>query len=448
MTGVQPDAASTIKKNIATQSNNPEKLDPPFVLFPIEVPLDGRLVIAVQIQADSQIHRTRGHVYDRSQDGDFRVTDPAGIAALYNRKHLTYTEGTIYPYLRFEDLRADLFPKVRRLIASRNADHPYLLLDDQQMLSLAGLYRHDVLTGQKGYTLAAALLFGTDELLAQLVPHHRVDALVRRVNVDRYDDRLDIRTNLIEAYVQLMEFVAKHLPDPFYLEGDTRISLREKIFREVVANILVHREYLNALPTTFVIYPDRVEAQNASVPHYRGAIQLTAFSPYPKNPKIAAFFLQLGRVDELGSGILNVSRYLPHYVPGAQPLFLDGPVFRTVLPLVIEPLGAVADWWVAELGLFLSEADKEAARAVSVVPALRAYLTDRDQLTNKLATVWVQAGYKLNLDKTAPAASQGTLLPPGGTSQGTSQGTSRCPHGSNSSSPSCSPACGPNPSPS
>ena len=91
-------------------------------------------------------------------------------------------------------------------------------------------------------------------MITQVVPHFRVDALLRRHDVQRYDDRRDIRTNLLEAYEQLMAFVGKHLPDPFYLEGPTRISLRDKIFREVVANILVHREYTNARPTIFIIY--------------------------------------------------------------------------------------------------------------------------------------------------------------------------------------------------
>lgn len=36
------------------------------------------------------------------------------------------------------------------------------------------------------------------------------------------------------------------LNDSFYLEGDIRISLRDKIFREAVANSLIYREYSSA----------------------------------------------------------------------------------------------------------------------------------------------------------------------------------------------------------
>ena len=105
--GVQPAAVQTIKTNIVNLSNNPEKLDPPCVLFPSQVQLEGKEVLCVQVLADSQLHRTRGGVYDRSEDGDFGVTDPARIAGLHNRK-------------RLQDLREDLFPKVRQLMASRN----------------------------------------------------------------------------------------------------------------------------------------------------------------------------------------------------------------------------------------------------------------------------------------------------------------------------------------
>lgn len=47
-------------------------------------------------------------------------------------------------------------------------------------------------------------------------PAYETDALVRKINVDRYDDREVIRTNLIESFDQLMEFGRKHLSDKFF----------------------------------------------------------------------------------------------------------------------------------------------------------------------------------------------------------------------------------------
>ena len=37
-------------------------------------------------------------------------------------------------------------------------------------------------------------------------------------DLDRYDDRDDIRTNLIESFDRMMAFVEKHLDDKFFIE--------------------------------------------------------------------------------------------------------------------------------------------------------------------------------------------------------------------------------------
>ncbi len=64
----------------------------------------------------------------------------------------------------------------------------------------AGLWKKDYHSGLEGYTLAAVLLFGKNEVIQQVVPHYKTDALVRIQNKLRYDDRKYILTNLIEAY--------------------------------------------------------------------------------------------------------------------------------------------------------------------------------------------------------------------------------------------------------
>ena len=53
--------------------------------------------------------------------------------------------------------------------------------------------------------------------------------------------------------------------DPFYQEGATSISLRTVIFRELVVNIIAHREYTSAAPATMMIYRGRVEFKNPNV---------------------------------------------------------------------------------------------------------------------------------------------------------------------------------------
>jgi len=49
-------------------------------------------------------------------------------------------------------------------------------------------------------------MFGKDESIQSAIPHYKIDALLRREDLDRYDDRENIRCNLIDAYDRLMNF--------------------------------------------------------------------------------------------------------------------------------------------------------------------------------------------------------------------------------------------------
>lgn len=78
------------------------------------------------------------------------VTDlPIRLENMYNRKSKTYVEHKIFPYATTEDLLLDLMDKVRNLTKSKNPD--------------------------------------------------------------RYDDRLQVTTNLIEVYGLLMEFLGNDI---------------------------------------------------------------------------------------------------------------------------------------------------------------------------------------------------------------------------------------------
>ena len=44
----------------------------------------------------------------------------------------------------------------------------------------------------------------------------------------------------------------------------------------------------------------------------------------------------MARVEEIGSGMVNIGKYLPFYTPGAVPEYRDGPVFTTIIPLTTE----------------------------------------------------------------------------------------------------------------
>lgn len=331
--GVPENAADDMVKNFISVISNPINFTPTIYLAPELLKYKGHTVIHVHVPPSAEVHSYKKVIYDRVDDADVKVTATAQIASMYIRKQNIFTEKKIYPYASLEDLRLDLLPRVRRMaVNNAGGRHPWESMSDQELLMSAGLYGTDIATGEKGYNLAAILLLGKDDVIMNVCPAYETDALVRRVNIDRYDDREIVRTNLIESFDQLMDFARKHLPDKFFLENENRVSLRNILVREMISNILMHREFTSSYAAKFVIQKERMYTENANRSFREGMITPDNLEPNPKNPIIASFFRNIGRADRLGSGVRNLFKYSKFY-SGQDPEFQEGDVFRTMVPL-------------------------------------------------------------------------------------------------------------------
>lgn len=307
--GIKEETIQSQLDILARDTNNPQIISPTFYLSTEVVELAGKKIIYIYVPESSQPHSYKGIIYDRKQDGDFKLSNQQLITNLYLRKQDGYTENKVFPYLVLDDFEFEKFDMVRKLVRLTRSDHPWVNMTNEEILYSARLYLKDLHTGKEGYTLAAALLFGKENTLASVLPHYKTDALCRKVDVERYDDRDDIRCNLLEAYPRLLAFVRKHLPDRFYLEGNQRISIRETIFREAIANMLVHREFSNSFPATLTIYKDSVVTENWNKPYMVGRILPENLKTTSQESNYCQFFQAIrlgGRIGFRGSQNVQV----------------------------------------------------------------------------------------------------------------------------------------------
>ena len=134
-------------------------------------------------------------------DADVKVTATAQIAQMYIRKQEIYTEKKIFPYVGMEDLRLDLLPRLRIMAANNSGqEHPWSSMSDEELLKSTRLHGMDRVTGVSGFNLAAVMLLGKDDVIADVAPAYVTDALLRKIDVDRYDDREIIKTNNLHAF--------------------------------------------------------------------------------------------------------------------------------------------------------------------------------------------------------------------------------------------------------
>lgn len=334
--GIPTASVLPIRRNIVNVINDGNLFSaPPAVEFE-DVAYQGKNVIRIWVPAVQGVFRFKGQVYDRMADADVRLRSDAQISSLYLRKYNLYTEQHIFPHLALSDLRGDLIERARKMAVLNRPGHPWGEMDDMELLRSAQLWSKDIETGREGLNRACALLLGTDETIRSACPAYKTDAIYRMENADRYDDRVVVRTNLIESFDLLCAFCEKHLPDPFHLEGMQRVSVRDIVVRELVSNILIHREFTSPYPARLVIDRDGVRTENASRALFGGRLSLDKFNPVSKNPIIAGFFSEIGYAEELGSGVRNLSKYA-RLLLGADPVLEEGDVFVACVPRAVPP---------------------------------------------------------------------------------------------------------------
>ena len=397
--GVDKNSIEKMKKDFSNLCNNTQKISPTIYVKMNEYEYNGKTILHIYIPQSSTVHRTSGKIFDRNQDGDYEITNESLIESIYLRKQTDYSENRIYRLATMNDLRIDGIERVKQMAIENyhlngKGQHPWINMTPEEILKSLQLYDKDYTTGKEGLTLAAILLFGKDETILSVVPHHRTDALYRVHDIDRYDDRDIITTNLIESYDRLMAFIIKHLDDRFYLENDRRIDIRNIIGREICVNLLIHREFIEPFYARLIIEKDVLRTENANKARMIGDIlQEKNFSPKPKNPKIAMVFREIGLADELGSGMIKLLKYTKAYSNGI-PKLIEGDIFKTEIPLVRIEETTNSTILTTTLTTVLTETQQQIIRLIKENNKIT-----REEIANKIGITKSGVQYNLNILK-------------------------------------------------
>lgn len=325
--GVNPACADNMVKSIINTLNNPQQFEPTMPLTPELVKVDNKVLICLYIPESEQVHRYKNRFYDRWGDADNDVSKSTYLVRnMFMRKDRESSENEVYPHVSLKNMDEATFDIMRKHIAIKNSSHPWLSMSNQEILDkyFRGLERE---TNREGYKLAAILLFGKEETILNYCPWHRTDAIFRNMSYKRflnprptdpdirYDDRDMVCVNLIQSYLRLMRFVERNMPDRFRLanNGIDRLDVRMMLMREIIANTLLHREYVSSYSSKFLIFKDRVITENWTKPFQTGKIDITDWRTHTKNPLLTKVFREMNWAEELGSGQKKIRKYAPLY---------------------------------------------------------------------------------------------------------------------------------------
>ena len=96
--------------------------------------------------------------------------------------------------------------------------------------------------------------------------------------------------------------------------------------------LYIGREFTSSYVARFVIEKERIVVDNSNRSCHHGNITPQNLMPQAKNPLIADFFKEIGRADELGSGVRNLYKFVRLY-SGKDPMLLDEDIFTLIIPL-------------------------------------------------------------------------------------------------------------------
>jgi ATP-dependent DNA helicase RecG len=113
---------------------------------------------------------------------------------------------------------------------------------------------------------------------------------------------------------------------------------------------------------------------------------------------ISKFFIELGWVEEIGSGVKNLSKFLPHYSEGNIPTFIEEDTFRTILPLKRYRLGNKTNQALAFLEMERATLPIAVISSLEWLPVTKklAETTSEDNFLFALISSWVAEGTKLD----------------------------------------------------
>lgn len=247
--------------------------------------------------------------YKRNYEGDYVCTE-SEVKAMIRDASDESNDSRIIEYYGIEDLDKNTLKQYRNRFASRNPDHIWNGLEDEEFLMMLGAIREDRIKKEKYLTIAGALMFGKGYIVRELFPNLKLDYM--EINNDdveiRWDDRFTIdgtwENNLYNFYFLVMPKLIKDVKVPFKLENlerqdDTPVH---KAIREAFINALIHADYSIQGEIKIIRRLDRYEFYNLGNLKIDKEIIFKGGISMSRNPRLQLMFRMIGLGENAGSG--------------------------------------------------------------------------------------------------------------------------------------------------
>ena len=148
------------------------------------------------------------------------------------------------------------------------------------------------------------------------------DSVFTTIELGRFQDSITIKdtartkSDIITQVDEVLNYIKKHINLEVIITGDAQNTQKwqypMEAVREIVLNMIIHRDYRSASDSIVKIFNDKIEFYNPGRLPESISIENLLSNDYkstPRNKKIAEFFKDLGLIEKYGSGIQRIINY-------------------------------------------------------------------------------------------------------------------------------------------
>ena len=249
--------------------------------------------------------------YRRDSEGDYHCTEQEVRRMLADSQEEA-ADSRILENFTLKDLDLLSLHQYRQRLASRQPTHPWLDVDDIDLLKKLNGWRSCRKNGIEGPTVAGLLMFGRDETIREAIPQYQID-FRERLSQDpaiRWTDRITQdgtwSSNLYQFYHRVIQRLAMDLKLPFELDNDMVRKGESPVhvaIREALVNALIHADYQGQGGIVIEKYLDRFEFANPGSLLISFDQILRGGISECRNKSLQTMFTMIGAAERAGSGI-------------------------------------------------------------------------------------------------------------------------------------------------
>ena len=250
--------------------------------------------------------------YKRNYEGDYKCSKKEVRRMFADADEQHPADSRILKNYTMDDIDMETIRAYRQKFSISSPDHPWLILNDIDLLKKLGGYRKDRETGEEGFTVAGLLMFGKSESITDIectpnfFPDYR-EHLTEDENV-RWTNRIcsdgTWEANLFNFYQRVLPRLQSVLPKPFKLEGNIRKeeTPAHVAVREALINLCVHADYTEDASlvvkhnTNAFIFSNPGTMLVSKEQYYSGGESVC------RNKSLQKMFTMLGVAEKAGSG--------------------------------------------------------------------------------------------------------------------------------------------------